>query len=192
MTFEEIHKLLQAKITPKRFRHIEGVVEAAEKLATIYGENVQKAKLAALLHDCCKEYPVLTLRNYIEQENSVYNNQQFLEFVPLLHGPAGAIVAKNEYGVDDETILEAIRVHTVGKSNMSLMDKIIFVADYIEKNRDFPGVNKMRVMALKDLDRAVLMGYDSTISFIIKQQKPLYEGTIIGRNHILKVINNRG
>ncbi len=185
MTFSEIHEILQKEISKKRFSHIEGVVESAEDLAQRYGCSVEKAKLAALLHDCCKEYKVDDLKSILSNTNDPFITQEFLTHIPLLHGPAGAIVSKERFGIVDVDVLEAIKVHTTGKSNMSLLDKIVFLADYIEKNRDFPGVKKLRKVASKNLDEAVLMGYDTTISFLIEEKKPIFTGTIVGRNDLL-------
>lgn len=180
----EIIEDLQSKISPKRLKHILGVVEAAEALANRYGEDVKKARLAALLHDCAKELTLTEMKKIVEKagllvDPEIFNNPA------LLHGPAGAILAVNFYGVEDLEILEAIRVHTTGKVDMGLLDKIIFLADYIEKNRDFPGVEDMRKLAFIDLDKAVLAGYDSTISYLIKQKQSIYGKTILGRNDII-------
>lgn len=190
MTYNEIYQILKGRISPKRFAHIEGVVKAAAALAIHYGAPVEKAKLAALLHDCAKESPVEDMKRKLRQEDALYNDEHFLQFLPLLHGPAGAIMSQKEFGIYDEEILEAIRVHTTGKRNMSLLDKIIFLADYIEETRDFPGVDKLRKKAFKNLNKAMLLGYDQTIEHLLDQKLPIYEGTITGRNDILKTLKN--
>ena len=106
----------------------------------------------------------------------------------LLHGVAGAVMATDRYGVTDPDILEAIRVHTTGKLSMSQLDKIIFLADYIEETRDFPGVDELRRLAFQDLDRAVLAGYDNTIRHLLDQGIPIYFKTILGRNDMVRQI----
>lgn len=185
MEFSQIYTILENKISKKRWNHIKGVIKSAEELAHHYSVDIEQARLAALLHDACKEMPIDELQALIKLEPSIYQTDEVLAYEPLLHGPAGAIYCRNKYGITDETILEAIRVHTVGKINMSLLDKIIFVADYIEPNRNFPGVDKIRKEAFINLDNAVLMGYDSTISFLLKKGAPIYPDTIVGRNYIL-------
>lgn len=185
----EIIEDLQSKISPKRMQHILGVVEAAETLAKCYGEDINKARIAALLHDCAKELKVKEMAKIIEKAGLLVDSE-VLNNPALLHGPAGAILAVSFYGVEDLDILEAIRVHTTGKVDMSRLDKIIFLADYIEKNRDFHGVEEMRKLAFIDLDKAVLAGYDSTISYLIEKKQSIYSKTILGRNDIIFKIKN--
>ena len=96
------------------------------------------------------------------------------------------IRAKLEFSITDSEILEAIRVHTTGKVGMSKLDKVIFLADYIEPNRDFPGVDELRNVAKEDLNKAVLLGFDNTINHLIEQHLSIYPLTILGRNDVLK------
>ena len=96
------------------------------------------------------------------------------------------IRAKLEFSITDSEILEAIRVHTTGKVGMSTLDKVIFLADYIEPNRDFLGVDELRTVAKKDLNKAVLLGFDNTINHLIEQHLSIYPLTILGRNDVLK------
>ena len=96
------------------------------------------------------------------------------------------IRAKHEFSISDNEVLEAIRVHTTGKVHMSKLDKVIFLADYIEPNRDFPGVDELRKVAAQDLDKAVLLGFDNTIIHLIEQKLSIYPLTILGRNDVLQ------
>lgn len=184
MTFEEIYQDLSRKLTPKRFTHSIGVTDMAETLAKRYGADPTQARLAGLLHDCAKELSLAEMYRWLQVANEVVDSQMMKDGA-LLHGVVGAIVANYVYHVTDTEILEAIRVHTTGKVGMSILDKIIFVADYIEVNRDFDGVDRLRELAKTDLDQAVLGGYDNTISFLIKQKKEIYSTTILGRNDII-------
>jgi len=104
----------------------------------------------------------------------------------LLHGLAGMIRAEKEFSITDLDVLEAIRVHTTGKVHMSKLDKVIFLADYIEPNRNFPGVDELRRLAQQDLDKAVLLGFDNTINHLIEQHLSIYPLTILGRNDVLQ------
>ena len=111
------------------------------------------------------------------------------EIARFLGGPHPVRVVASEGRPDsitDSEILEAIRVHTTGKVGMSTLDKVIFLADYIEPNRDFPGVDELRKVAKKDLNKAVLLGFDNTINHLIEQQLSIYPLTILGRNDVLK------
>ncbi len=96
------------------------------------------------------------------------------------------IRAERDFAVTNRDVLEAIRVHTTGKVGMSKLDKIIFLADYIEPNREFPGVDMLRKAADEDLDTAVLLGYDTTLRYLLDQQLSIYPLTILGRNDILR------
>lgn len=185
MTFNEISKDLAERLSPKRYRHVLGVVETAEELAKIYEVDIKKARLAALLHDCAKEEKLDAMQAIVKVAGLILD-QDMLTSGALLHGEAGSVLAKTRYGVDDSAICEAIRVHTVGKPHMSDLDKVIFLADYIEPNRDFPGVEILRQKARKDLNQGVLAGYDMTIRHLLDKGLCIYEPTIVGRNALLK------
>ena len=101
-------------------------------------------------------------------------------------------IAREQYGIDDADLLASLAHHTTGAEHMSLLEKIIFMADYIEVNRDFDGVDKLRRLAAEDLDKAVLAGYDSTIFHLLEQGKTIYVGTVTNRNaHILSMKKDR-
>lgn len=190
MTFDDIYKDLEQRISPKRFRHICGVVETAEQLAKLYGADPKKARLAALLHDCAKEEPLDAMQAIVKVEG-LSLDATMLGSGALLHGPAGAVLARTRYGVEDPDVLEAIRLHTIGQADMTLLDKVIFLADYIEPNRDFPGVDDLRKIAFKDLNQGVLAGYDMTIKHLIDQKAFIYEPTIVGRNGLLQEMQSK-
>lgn len=99
----------------------------------------------------------------------------------------GKELAKREYNVDDEEILDAIRFHTTGRENMNLIEKIVYIADVIEPNRDFPGIEKIRNMAYKDIDRSVLYSMNNTIKFLIDKGWLVHLDTIKGRNQLLNL-----
>ncbi len=191
MTFKEIQNSIEKVVRKKRMKHILGVVEAAEELALLYGVDVEKARYAALLHDCCKEYPVEEQRRLAAEDfarRGVEVDEELLSYDALLHGLAGAVEAVDVYGIDDPEILEAVRVHTTGKVGMSPLDKIIFIADYIEVGRDFPGVNKLRKLAKQDLDVALLASYDATILHLMELEMPIYSQMMLGRNDSLSAV----
>ena len=144
MDIRDIEIDLRRRLSKKRFEHTLGVVVTSVDLARKYGENLEYARLAALLHDSAKELPLLDMQNLVKNFNL---DDDMLRNGALLHGVAGMELAKERYGVTNSYILEAIRVHTTGKVNMSTLDKIIFLADYIEPNRDFPGLDIIRLAA---------------------------------------------
>lgn len=184
MTMEDIYNDLKRRISPKRFTHIMGVTKTAEILAKRYGADPDKAYLAGLLHDCAKELPLSQMQGMVDEANVLVDRAVY-ENGALLHGLAGAVMARDYYGIDDEEVLEAIRVHTTGKVGMSALDKVVFLADYIEPSRKFPGVDALRKLAFIDLDEAVLAGYDSTIAHLLEQKLSIYFKTILGRNDCL-------
>ena len=185
LSFDEIQHRVSQWMGKKRFKHTLGVVESATQLAKLYNVDVEKARLAALLHDCAKEMPLKEMQDLVK-ENNYKADEELLANGNLLHGLAGMIRAKLEFSITDSEILEAIRVHTTGKVGMSTLDKVIFLADYIEPNRDFLGVDELRTVAKKDLNKAVLLGFDNTINHLIEQHLSIYPLTILGRNDVLK------
>lgn len=191
MTFKEIQQCIEQVVRKKRMKHILGVVEAAEELAILYGVDIEKARYAALLHDCCKEYPLTEQRRLAREDYARQGlpvDEELLSYDALLHGLAGAVESMDKYGVDDPEVLEAIRVHTTGKVDMSTLDKIIFIADYIEVGRDFPGVNKLRKLAKENLDVAMLASYDATILHLLEDGLPIYSQMMLGRNAMLRIV----
>ena len=144
MTEQEICSKLKTVLKPKRYQHTLGVAETAVRLAEYYGASVQKARLAGLLHDCGKEASDA-----------------------LGHAEVGAQLAETVYGVTDPEILSAIRCHTTGKPGMSLLDKILFVADYIEPGREqAPELPRLRQLAFQDLDQTVLEILEETLAYL--------------------------
>ncbi len=189
MDIKEIETDLSNKLSKKRFIHTLGVVNSAMYLAKKYGANIEDAHLAALLHDCAKEIPLLEMRDLVAD---LPCDQDMLHSGALLHGLAGMVLANTQYGVTNPDILEAIRVHTTGKENMSKLDKIIFLADYIEPNRKFPGVNDIRLSAEQSLDAGVLCGFDMTIRHLIDSGDSIYPLTILSRNDLLRHMKKGG
>ena len=189
MDIQQIETDLSNKLSKKRFIHTLGVVESAIYLAKKYGANVEEAHMAALLHDCAKELPLLEMQDLVADlscdADILYNGA-------LLHGVAGMVLANTRYGITNREVLEAIRVHTTGKIGMSKLDKIVFLADYIEPNRNFPGVNDIRVAAEKSLDAGVLCGFDMTLRHLIDSEDTIYPLTIVSRNDLIHHMKKGG
>lgn len=173
---EELMQKVQMHMSERRFKHVLGVEETAIALAAKYGASEEKASIAALTHDYAKERPneefeMIILRDGYDQDILNYGNA-------IWHGLVGASMVQRELGIDDEEILEAIRLHTTGGAKMSLLDKIIYVADYIEPGRDFPGVKEARELALVDLDEAVAYETKHTLQHLIEKEQKIYPKTI--------------
>lgn len=181
---EDIRAFIKEKLKPERYRHSIGVMETARELAVRYGEDPDRARLAGILHDCGRQYGreeslrLMDALGYVPHDVERHNPM-------LLHGRIGAILARERFAVADDGILSAIACHTTGKTGMSLLDKIIYIADYIEPNRNGDWVYPMRAMAFKDLDSCLVMCADSTLTFEMKKGNPIHPDTIRMRNAIL-------
>ena len=164
----------------KRIPHVLGTEQEAIRLAERYGADVEKARVAALLHDCTKrldmEEQLALCRQYGIRLDAL--EQQALK---LLHAKTGAAIARDVFGVDDE-IYRAIWWHTTGHAGMTLLEKIMYLADYIEPSRDFPGVDKLRAVCYKDLDEGLLMGLEMTIEEMTSMGNPVHHATIEARD----------
>lgn len=153
--FVEIRSRLSKILKKKRLEHTMLTACEAVKLAAHYGADAKKARLAAILHDCIK-LPNKELVAYCDN-NSYEISQEERENPYLIHSRLGAEFAQTEYGIDDPEILAAIRSHTIGRVGMSLLEKIIYLADKLEPSRDFKGVEAMRRTAYEDINKAMLM-----------------------------------
>lgn len=181
---EQLMEAVKAQMPEKRWRHTEGVMKSAVELANRYGADPVKADLAALLHDVVKYWPTDRMEQIIREQGMP--EILLRHDKSLWHAPVGAYIAESEYGVTDVEILDAIRYHTSGREGMTLMDKIICLADYIEPGRDFPGVDRIRKLAESSLEEALIAGFDSTISFLLEKHKVIFPTTILARNRLIE------
>lgn len=164
----------------KRIPHVLGTEQEAIRLAERYGADVDKARVGALLHDCTKrldmDAQLALCRHY-----GIELDELEQKALKLLHAKTGAAIARDVFGVDEE-IYSAILWHTTGHANMTLLEKILYLADYIEPSRDFPGVDKLRAVCYKDLDAGLLMGLEMTIGEMNAMGNPVHHATIEARD----------
>ena len=172
MNQKQAKELVRARLSDKRYEHTLNVKKMAVKLAKRYGADEDRAALAALLHDSAKEISKEEMRA-IMRAHPEYAEGGEERPTPVWHGICAAILARTEWGVEDEAVLSAIACHTAGKPGMSKLDKIVYLADMSSKERDWPGVNKLRKLEMKDLDEAMLMALQRTNEFVFSQGKPL-------------------
>ncbi len=169
----KMKKTLKKYLDAGRFEHTEGVMYTAAALAMRYGEDIEKAQVAGLLHDCAKCIPdtkkvKICLKNQIAMSDA----EQKSPF--LLHAKVGAFIAKEKYGIEDEEILEAIACHTTGKPGMSQLDKIIFISDYIEPMRTkAPNLADVRKLAFEDIDLALFKILSDTLAYLRNSPKSI-------------------
>lgn len=150
-TWNELEVLLSERLKPARFRHTMGVAETAERLARKYGADPMRARLAGMLHDCAKSMDYDQMVALVKGNVPDLDDEE-LSTEPVLHAPAGMLLARDEYGVRDPEILSAIRRHTLGDKNMTLLDAVIFVSDFIEPSRrPFAGLEDARAEAEKNI-----------------------------------------
>ena len=157
----ELRACSYSMIRHKRVAHVMGVEEEAVKLAKFWGADPELARHAAILHDCTK-YLDLDAQLKLCRKYGIPLDDLERQAVKLLHAKTGACIARYVFGEPDE-VYEAILWHTTGKADMTLLDKVLYMADYIEPNLDFEGVDRLRELAYTDLDRAMLLGVDATI-----------------------------
>jgi len=185
---QKILDILPKKLGEKRLKHTMGVARCARMLAFRFGENPDKAYIAGLLHDIEKEDSIGNMLRLLKDLNL---DSEMKESRALLHGPAGAEYAKQTFLVEDD-IYYACFYHTIGNENMTTLEKIVYLADYIEENRCQEGVNFVRETAKTSLDRAVLLAMNNTISYLEKKGMKIYKKTVDARNYLLKSIEKYG
>ena len=176
LPMEELEEAVIALMNPNRVAHVLGCRDTAVELARVYGENEAAAARAGLLHDITKAIDG-PLQLTLCDEYGIVLDTFSRSFPKTLHALTGSLVAERIFG-ENENVVSAICHHTTGRANMTLLEKIIYIADYVEPNRDFPGVEEMRAMASTDLDQAVLMGLQSAVAHVRRQGQGLAPATL--------------
>lgn len=191
MNLKQAKELVRGRLSDKRYEHTINVKKMAVKLAKRYGADEEKAALAAILHDSAKEISKDEMREIMRQYPQ-YAEGGEIRPTPVWHGICASILARTQWGVEDEAILSAIACHTAGKPGMSKLDKIVYLADMTSAERDWPGVNKLRKLELKDLDAAMLAALKQTNEFVLSQGKPLDPVSKAAYDDIKARVNARG
>lgn len=168
MNIEQTNKWLQAHLTKERYIHSLSVAEEAARLAGRLGADRNKAFLAGLIHDCAKDMPPQDLLNEAAKFDIIPNMAEKMN-PDLLHGPIGAVYCRTVFGIEDPEISRAIELHTTGGPEMTLLDKIIYLADYVEPGRKFSGVEQVRALLQTDVDDALLAAIDNTLVYVIRR-----------------------
>jgi len=176
-TNNAIKKKIKKELDRERYQHTLGVAYLASSLAMRYRLDPERLFTAGLLHDCAKNIPndekYALCRKYRIALNETEKKAPY-----LLHSKLGAYLAEHEYGIKDEEIINAIRYHTTGRPDMSLVEKIIFTADYIEINRkEAPNLTEIRELAFTDIDGAVRKILNDTLKYLSKGDRPVDPAT---------------
>ena len=186
MSREALLAKMETVMPEKRLRHCLGVEKAARELAERFGLDVEKAGLAGLLHDYAKkvsdeEFLALIDKYQLDPDLKIWGNN-------VWHGMVGIYKIQEDLGIEDAEILRAIEIHTVGSSTMSELDKVVYVADYIEHNRDFPGVDKARELAKRSLNQAVAYETARTVEHLAHKGMPIYPQTLLTYNAFVEYL----
>ena len=183
MNRDQALAIVKEQLTEHRFLHTIGVMETAINLAAKYGADTKKAELAAIFHDYAKFRSKEEMREIIIKEGMP---SELLEYnSELWHAPVGAFLTEKEAGINDKEVLDAIRYHTSGRPGMVLLEKIIYLADYIEPGRHFPGVCEVRDLAETNLNKALIKAVQNTIMFLMKKGQPVFPASFQTYNDLV-------
>jgi predicted HD superfamily hydrolase involved in NAD metabolism len=189
---DEIRERLKRELTPDAMEHTLRTVEVVRQLAAAHRVDLERAELAALLHDVADGYSDRQLLGLAERYGIPVSLTE-ARIPKLLHGAVGAEILRHEWGITDEELLDAVRDHISGGPHMGMLAKVLFVADKIEPDRDrhFGGLDPVRQAAMRDLDDAMLQLYAWRITELVDGGRPLHERMITSRNMIYEKIRNR-
>lgn len=186
MDIKQIEKILKGMLPERRLKHSLNVSKCAVKLSEIYKCDKEKAEIAGLVHDCAKYFTGEQIEDSIKRFNVELDPLE-VNNIALSHSVIGSYVAVDIFSIKDEEIINAIKYHTTGKENMSLLEKIIYMADLIEEDRNFPRVEELRELTYSGkLEEALLLSFNNTIKFVIDNNQLIHPRTIKARNYILE------
>ena len=184
LTPDELRPIAMSYLKPKRMPHVLGTEQEAVRLVRRYGGDETQARIAALLHDCTKKLDMAQQLALCEKYGIMLDELE-QKALKLLHSKTGAAIARDVFGVED-AVYDAILYHTTGKPDMTRLEKIIYLADYIEPTRDFPGVDALRKTVYEDMDKGLLMGLTMTIQEMEEMGNPVHHLTRDARDYLLK------
>lgn len=185
MEYQDIEARVRQELSEKRFVHTLGVVETAVELAKWSGVDEESARVAAVVHDIAREWPMDELMQFAER---IEIPQGFASIPELVHGPVAAQLLFDWFEIDSEEIANSIRYHTTGRLNMTSLEMVICLADAIEPNRNYEGVDEIRGVAKSDLRRALAMSFDSTIRYLLETHQPVFPLTVMARNELWETL----
>ena len=185
MTREEMRAAIRPLMSEERYLHSLGVEREAERLARRWGEDPEKAAVAGILHDCCKEMPLPEALQIVGQ-SAIIPDIDFREQPQLIHGYAAAELL-GRFGVRDREIEDAVRYHTTGRTGMSRLEKIIYLADLTEEGRHYPDVAEMRRLADASLDEAMLYALSDTIGKLTRRRRTICRDSWQAYNEYVKI-----
>lgn len=183
-SYEKIKVILKERLDEHRFVHSLGVAESAKELAKRFGADEKKAYLAGLVHDITKN-ETNERQLQLFESNGIILNQVEKNNSKLWHAMTAPLFIKNELGIDDEEILSSVRYHTTGKANMTLLEKIVYIADYISAERDYPDVDVMRALSKESLEKAALYSLKYTLKKLSKSELVIHPDSLAFYNELI-------
>ena len=190
MTVKDYDEIISKRMKSARYKHSRNVAKEAIRLAKKYHADVEKAEIAGILHDITKESSQEEQFAIIEKAGIELTELE--KSTPKLwHAISGSAYIKVILGIEDEDILNAVRYHTTGRAGMSLLEKVIFIADFTSEERDYDGVEKMRKAADKGLEEAMIEGMSFTISDLADRKLSIAPDTFQGYNEVVFAKNNK-
>ena len=190
MDIKEAIELVKNELKASRFEHTLRVIETSEALAERFKESTEKAKLAAALHDYAKNWSVEDLKTYIIQNH--LSADLLTYHSELWHGPVASHVMKKKYNIKDPDVLGAIRHHTTGRAGMTNVEKIVYLADYIEPARDIPGMEEVRAASERNLNYACWLVARNTLNYLIQKRVTIHPDSFHAYNDLTRIIQTEG
>ena len=184
----ELERFMKDNLKPSRYTHSLGVEKMASELAAIYGADTDKAAFAGRYHDIAKCFTPEVMNGYVRQFGLP---DIYIDNNPLAHSKVAAEILRTEFGVTDEEVLDAVRSHTTGRKDMSLLEEIVYVSDAIEENRNYPELTALQKQAREDLDGACLFIMDYTLEQLDRKGRVPDKDTIEARQFITDRINSK-
>ncbi|MDY3052018.1 MAG: bis(5'-nucleosyl)-tetraphosphatase (symmetrical) YqeK [Ndongobacter sp.] len=179
---------LRKIMKPKRYTHTLGVTQTAVFLADRFGANQDRVRAAAFLHDCCKNHERDCFEKLVSK--GILREADWAPS-PIQHAHLGALWCRHMLGIEDEEIIHAIWAHTTGCAGMTPVDRIVYLADLIEPNRAYPGINRIRAIALQDLDEALLASMEHTLDYLAHSDMAIDPETIRARDDVKKMCSRK-
>lgn len=183
--FDKYTAIIESRLKPERFQHSLNVADCAAQLAKKYGADADKARLAGILHDITKQTSLEEQYGYIinaggELSKLERNNPS------VIHQKSGEAYCRTVLGIDDKEVLGAIRYHTTGRRGMTLLERIVYTADFISADRNYPDVDKMRALASQSLEDAMIYSLKFTINKLVGETELIHPDTLECYNYLLE------
>ncbi len=180
----EIRAHLQGVLTEKRYNHSLAVAAEAVRLAEKWGADTEKAYMAGLVHDCCKDTPANILLQTADDFGIIISNLE-KKAPKLLHAKIGSVYLQKVFGIEDEEIALAVRYHTTARENMTLLEKVLYLADFTSADRDYPGVDEMRAAVDESMEKAMTIALCFTVGELVEKKSPVHPDTFAAYNEIM-------